>query len=173
MLIGAHKLGSWINDNGENPFVQTDGNDFCKIYRAGETLHFYIYWLSVNDMTGQISGHLDAFDLTIYTILDEITFQKPMKKLIYMGNERRQCRLVLTPSAHEQIRRIAKDKLRKRALLKLLRNAFCWQDTDEVKIYSDWGNDLYFTDGRLSGGICLSTTTRKNGRVEYRYSIHT
>ncbi len=175
-LVNLHRLSSWIQDEGENPFLDADCHNVLKIWRVGDQLHFYLYWVSVNGRN-DVSGHMDVFSISVPMIVGLMLTHEPVRKLIYMGDEVPQSKLVFSASAHEQIRKISADPHAKRALIKLLKRGFFYRDTAEVRIFSDWGSDFYFTtvgDGcKLSGGICLSKGTVKEKYSRVTYSIHT
>ena len=176
--INALTFGNWINHSvpGGPSFMDCDLNSFLRAYRDTEDLiHLEISFIRVNSNDDAV-GFVQRFDLTLLFIKSVMITGETMKTLVPINRDPEKATITLTESAHCMVRRVAKDKLTRRALSKAMARSFFWKNS-HVTLYADVNRSFFFREERICGGLILhsSTITGKDGKPHEKleYSIHT
>ena len=176
--INGFRFGTWLNEStpGSAPYLDSDLNAFLKAYRDSEDrVHFIVSWIRVNG-NDDATGFIQRFDLTLVFIKGVMITEQDGKTLTAIQQDPVKASITLTPSAHCMVRRLAKDKLTRRALSKAMAKCFFWKNS-HVTLYADVNRSFLFRDERICGGLILHSTTitGRDGKPHEKleFSIHT
>lgn len=171
-------LEQLISHQPSLPLLDADLNSFLQIYRDRDHLHFKTTWLSVNWL-GQASGYVQWFDLPVSCCAYAL-HGFPMKKAVFITEEKPKASLHFTPEGHQEIRRLCADKLTRRALCKFFRDHMNYGADEVLNITRDnWVDGLYFFSPvtGYEGGIVRHNTELKgsNGKSYPKvfFGLHT
>ncbi len=176
--INAFKFGNWLNEStsASSAFLDSDLNSSLRAYRDSENrVHFIVSWIRVSS-NDDVTGYVQRFDLSLVFIKAVLITGDPGKTIVSINQYTQKAEITITPSAHCMVRRVAKDKLTRRALSKAMAKSFFWKDS-HVTLYADMNRSFFFRDEKICGGLVLhsSTIIGKDGKPheKFEYSIHT
>lgn len=175
-LINKNKLSKFINENTGESYLERDGLNHITINDVPEYFSVRIDWLSPG-IDNTIHGYVESFEIPKTAI--------KLLLLNYIQEHKILCATARKPvkienHAARSLREIQKNKYKKRALCKALRDNFKYNG-DTIRFYND-GESLYFEDfynGKrvMNGGLILHkyTTIGKDlaHYPSFRYSVHT
>ena len=148
----------------------SDCGDYVKIMRRKDSLQFSFAWLNTygDDSVKGFRQDITIPLLTVQLVLDDGEAQK----YLYIPPE--PCAKIITCHAARTIREIVKDKQKRRALSKGLRDCFRWAN-ETVTLYPDGKDSFFFTTKSgcpKNGGLILHEGVRHGCPCLY-YCVHT
>lgn len=148
----------------------SDCGDYVKIMRRKDSLQFFFAWLNTygDDSVKGFRQDITIPLLTVQLVLDEGEAQRHL----YIPPE--PCAKIITCHAARTIREIVKDKQKRRALSKGLRDCFRWAN-ETVTLYPDGKDSFFFTTKSgcpQNGGLILHEGVRHGYPCLY-YCVHT
>ena len=138
-----------------------------------DTVRMDITWLHEIGFSGELAGYKQRFELPVRAFIVALNGNE-VRTLVNAHEEKRQW-LYFTSGASELLGNLIKDKAKRRALSKALRDHFFWDE--EVVLYADYHESFYFTTNSMNGGLCMHKriVKGKDGveRIAIAYDIHT
>ena len=174
-LILADALQAWLDGERERPFYDADCGNFLILRLYGGFSMIQLFWLSEysnGDLHG-IRQNVEIPENQLLTLMQDGTSIRYLSK-----PQTCNVRIDAIPSA-KVIRSIQKDKNKRRAFSKAMRDNFRWKDDSRVTLYPD-GTDSFYFDASgswpLCGGLILHNDiirTPQGNLSKLYYGIHT
>lgn len=174
-LILVDALQAWLDGDREHPFYDADCGNFLVLRLYGGFSMIQLFWLSEYS-NGDLHGIRQNVEIPENQLLMLMQNGTPIRYL----SKPQTCnvRIDAVPSA-KVIRSIQKDKNKRRAFSKAMRNNFRWKDSSRVTLYPD-GTDSFYFDASgnwpLCGGLILHNDiirTPHGSLSKLYYGIHT
>lgn len=161
--------------NGASNYeVESDGNHYCRMAVYKENVHFVFNVLKVNN-SGKISGQQETFCMSIEEVAKFLN-NGYMRKIFYKDAEKETAHLEISYRAHKLIHKYAGNKNTRHAIRKAFKTNFKYGKNEVVRLYDDWGEFGFSTEG-LCGGLIVHTQNRRgrDGKMhpETYFGIHT
>lgn len=173
-LCDALALRDWVDSYGNAAFYDQDCGNILKITynNRAYTYRIEIWWIS--DSNGRFTGFHQRMVLSAEEFMEAIRSTDTRKFLCKQNDEATPPVYIWKESSAEVLRRIAENKLIRRAFCKAwARNMLNWPNTT-IRFYSDGGYDLYFVDDSgINGGVICHKSKTRNGYDKYEYASHT
>jgi hypothetical protein len=175
-LIDKNKLSKFINENTGESYLERDGLNIITINDISEHFSVRIDWLSPG-IGNAIHGYAELFEIPKTAVKLLLLNYIQEHKILYTTGRKP---VKIENRAARSLREIQKNKYKKRALCKALRDNFKYNG-DTIRFYND-GESLYFEDffnGRcvMNGGLILHQYNARNRAGDhfpaFRYSVHT
>lgn len=172
-LIVAESLRDWEDCDTDRPFYDEDCGNILKITydRNSYTYRLEIWWVSGNE---RFTGFHQKMILSGEEFSKAIRSNTWQKFLCKENDSAAPPVYVWKESSQEVLRRIAENKLIRRAFCKAWAKGMLRWPNSTIRFYSDGGYDFAFidNDGIRGGVICHKSRTR-NGYDKYEYASHT
>lgn len=174
-LILADALQAWLDGERECPFYDADCGNFLILRLYGGFSMIQLFWLSEysnGDLHG-IRQNVEIPENQLLTLMQDGTSIRYLSK-----PQTCNVRIDAVPSA-KVIRSIQKDKNKRRAFSKAMRNNFRWKDSSRITLYPDGTDSFYFEasgNWPLCGGLILHNDiirTPHGNLSKLYYGIHT
>ena len=174
-LILADALQAWLDGDRERPFYDADCGNFLVLRLYGGFSMIQLFWLSEYS-NGDLHGIRQNVEIPENQFL---MLMQNGTSIRYLSKPQTcNVRIDAIPSA-KVIRSIQKDKNKRRAFSKAMRNNFRWKDSSRITLYPDGADSFYFdTSGSwpLCGGLILHdgiVRTPQGNLPKLYYGIHT
>lgn len=175
LLIFADALQAWLDGDRERPFYDADCGNFLILRLYGGFCKMQLFWLSEYG-SGDLHGIRQNVEIPENQLLMLIQNGTPVRYL----SKPQTCNVCIdaVPSA-KVIRSIQKDKRKRRAFSKAMRDNFRWKDSSRVTLYPDGADSFYFDASGswpLCGGLILHdgiVRTPQGNLSKLYYGIHT
>lgn len=172
-LIDAEALNDWIGCGNPRPFYDEYCGRILKIVydRRSYTYRIEVWWVSGNE---RFTGFHQTMILSGEEFTQAIRSTEWQKFLCKENDGVRPPEYVWKESSAEVLRRIAANKLIRRAFCKAWKRGMLnWPNTT-IRFYSDGGYDFYFVDDSgVNGGVICHKSKTRNGYDKYEYQSHT
>ncbi len=173
-LINHSKLYS-IATGKTNSMLDSDLNSFLKVYRMGNRLSFYVYYVrNENEFTGQYDGFTERFSVPVTDILNMLLTNQDLTRVICKNPPREKAKLELSFNAHRAIGKMS--RIERRAFSKAMRDFFYYGECS-VFLTTDFDGFFFTQEDSFSGGLVKNLTTiigkDKQLHTCYSYSVHT
>ena len=174
-LICMDALQAWLDGDRERPLYDSDCGNFLVLRMYGGFCNMQLFWLSEYG-SGDLHGIRQDVEIPENQLLTLMQDGTPIRYL----SKPQTCnvRIDAVPSA-KVIRSIQKDKNKRRAFSKAMRNNFRWKDSSRITLYPD-GTDSFYFDASgswsLCGGLILHNDiirTPQGNLSKLYYGIHT
>lgn len=174
-LILADALQAWLDGDRERPFYDADCGNFLILRLYGGFSMIQLFWLSEysnGDLHG-IRQNVEIPENQFLMLMQNGTSIRYLSK-----PQTYNVRIDAVPSA-KVIRSIQKDKNKRRAFSKAMRDNFRWKDSSRVTLYPDGADSFYFDASGswpLCGGLILHNDiirTPQGSLPKLCYGIHT
>lgn len=173
-LCDAESLRDWLESDSNAAFYDQDCGNILKITydRRSCTFRIEVWWVS--DSNGRFTGFKQKMVLSGEEFVEAIRADTWRKFLCKQNDAATPPVYIWKESSAEVLRRIAANKLIRRAFCKAwARNMLNWPNTT-IRFYSDGGYDLYFIDDSgINGGVICHKSKTRNGYEKYEYASHT
>ena len=173
--LSRKTLADQLDHTAEGVTIESDLQNFCSVALVDTDMTFVVYWLHGS---GKLQGYQQSFSVPVSKITQVLSGGSV--RHLHTQDGPSKARLVFQPSACEAIAGIAKDKLKRHALRRFLRDNLNYGQGEELVIERDtWVKGFYFWSSETSfdGGIVLHETTviGKDNRPHRKlfYSVHT
>lgn len=175
LLIFADALQAWLDGDRERPFYDADCGNFLILRLYGGFCKMQLFWLSEYS-NGDLRGFRQNVEIPENQLLMLIQNGTPVRYL----SKPQTCnvRIDAVPSA-KVIRSIQKDKNKRRAFSRAMRDNFRWKDSSHITLYPDGADSFYFDASGswpLCGGLILHNDivrTPHGNLPKLCYEIHT
>ena len=175
LLIFADALQAWLDGDRERPFYDADCGNFLILRLYGGFSMIQLFWLSEYS-NGDLHGIRQNVEIPENQLLMLVQNGTPIRYL----SKPQTCnvRIDAVPSA-KAIRSIQKDKNKRRAFSKAMRDNFRWKDSSRITLYPDGADSFYFEASGswpLCGGLILHdgiVRTPQGNLSKLYYGIHT
>ena len=175
LLIFADALQAWLDGDRERPFYDADCGNFLILRLYGGFCKMQLFWMSEYS-NGDLHGIRQNVEIPENQLLMLVQNGTPIRYL----SKPQTCnvRIDAVPSA-KAIRSIQKDKNKRRAFSKAMRDNFRWKDSSRVTLYPDGADSFYFDASGswpLCGGLILHdgiVLTPQGSLPKLYYGIHT
>ena len=175
LLIFADALQAWLDGDRERPFYDADCGNFLILRLYGGFSMIQLFWLSEYS-NGDLHGFRQIVEIPENQLLMLMQDGTPIHYLSKL--QTCNVRIDAIPSA-KVIRSIQKDKNKRRAFSKAMRDNFRWKDSSRVTLYPDGADSFYFDASGswpLCGGLILHNDiirTPQGNLPKFYYGIHT
>ena len=174
-LICMDALQAWLDGDRERPFYDSDCGNFLVLRLYGGFCKMQLFWLSEYG-SGDLHGIRQDVEIPEDQLLMLMQDGTPIRRLCkpQTGN----VRIDAVPSA-KVIRSIQKDKNKRRAFSRAMRDNFRWKDSSHITLYPDGADSFYFDASGswpLCGGLILHNDivrTPHGNLPKLCYEIHT
>ena len=175
LLIFADALQAWLDGDRERPFYDADCGNFLILRLYGGFCKMQLFWLSEYS-NGDLRGFRQNVEIPENQLLMLIQNGTPVRYL----SKPQTCNVCIdaVPSA-KVIRSIQKDKNKRRAFSRAMRDNFRWKDSSHITLYPDGADSFYFDASGswpLCGGVILHkdiVRTPHGNLPKLCYEIHT
>lgn len=174
-LILMDALQAWLDGDREHSFCDSDCGNFLILRLYGGFCKMQLFWLSEYG-SGDLHGLRQDVEIPEKQFLTLMQDGTSIRRLCKPQTEN--VRIDAVPSA-KVIRSIQKDKRKRRAFSKAMRDNFCWKDDSRITLYPDGADSFYFNASGswpLCGGLILHNDiirTPQGNLSKLYYSIHT
>ena len=174
-LICMDALQAWLDGDRERPLYDSDCGNFLVLRMYGGFCNMQLFWLSEYS-NGDLHGIRQNVEIPENQLLTLMQDGTPIRYL----SKPQTCnvRIDAVPSA-KIIRSIQKDKNKRRAFSKAMRDNFRWKDSSHITLYPDGADSFYFDASGswpLCGGLILHNDiirTPQGNLSKLYYGIHT
>lgn len=174
-LILADALQEWLDGDRERSFHDADCGNFLILRLYGGFCKMQLFWLSEYS-NGDLRGFRQNVEIPENQLLMLIQNGTPVRYL----SKPQTCNVCIdaVPSA-KVIRSIQKDKNKRRAFSRAMRDNFRWKDSSHITLYPDGADSFYFDASGswpLCGGLILHNDivrTPHGNLPKLCYEIHT
>lgn len=174
-LILVDALQAWLDGERERPFYDADCGNFLVLRLYGGFSMIQLFWLSEYS-NGDLHGIRQNVEIPENQLL---TLMRNGTSVRYLSKPQTcNVRIDAIPST-KAIRSIQKDKNKRRAFSKAMRDNFRWKDSSRVTLYPDGADSFYFDASGswpLCGGLILHNDiirTPQGSLPKLYYGIHT